>query len=233
MSGKTVIRFSESILSELPSIAKDAVLAYSGDVRAWIHIGERVIQAAGSTITMCIQHHNIQILTQELQIEKQNMQERADMEKAKMMEENRIKLLEIQNSMREEREKLEQYISEEKQRNEKMMRKGADTKDIERAVAQETEETIRMMRKMAAVKREATDIEGRKERKEKELYTSQKRYAVEIMRNVRTEIKKAIDLFDEKIYTNQILNELPQDARLRLDEQYRMLLWQYQKNIDI
>ena len=75
MNGKTVIRFSEHILCKLPSMAGDATLAFAGDVRAWIHTSERVVEAMGSTISMCIQHHSIRKLTKEVQAETQNMQE--------------------------------------------------------------------------------------------------------------------------------------------------------------
>lgn len=233
MNGKTVIRFSEHILCELPSMARDATLAFAGDAYAWIHTSERVLEAVGSIVSMCIQHHSIRKLTKEVQLEKKNMQEQLNQAEAIAMEENRRMLSEMQNRMRTEREKLERYITEEKQRTDKMMKKGVDTDDIDRAIAQDTDEIIRMMRETAAAKISAMDARAKKERKQTELNLAKKHFTIEIMKTVRLEIKKAIDLFNERIYTNPVLKELPQDARLRLDEQYRLLMWQYQRNIDV
>ena len=227
MNGKTVIRFSEHILCKLPSMAGDATLAFAGDVRAWIHTSERVVEAMGSTISMCIQHHSIRKLTKEVQAETQNMQEQLNMEK------NRKNLSDMQKRMRAEREKLEKYIAEEKQHTEKIIREGVDTEDIDRTIAQDTDHIIKMMRETATAKKSIADARAKKERKQTELYLAKKRVTIEIMRNVRAEIGKAIDLFDEKIRANPILKELPQDVRLRLDEQYRLLIWQYEKNIDV
>lgn len=233
MNGKTVIRFSEHILCKLPSMAGDATLAFAGDVRAWIHTSERVVEAMGSTISMCIQHHSIRKLTKEVQAETQNMQEQLNMEEAIAMEKNRKNLSDMQKRMRVEREKLEKYIAEEKQHTEKIIREGVDTEDIDRTIAQDTDHIIKMMRETATAKKSIADARAKKERKQTELYLAKKRVTIEIMRNVRAEIGKAIDLFDEKIRANPILKELPQDVRLRLDEQYHLLIWQFKKNIDV
>lgn len=233
MNGKTVLRFSEHILCELPSMAGDATLAFAGDARAWIHTSERVLEAVGSTISMCIQHRSIRKLTREIQAEAQSIQDEINQKEAVSMEENRRMLSEMQERMRIERERLEQYILKEKQHTRTMMTEGIKTDDIDCAIEQDTEELIRIMRETAAIKNSAADAKARKERKQAELYLAKKRFTIDIMKAVRLEIKKAIDLFDKKIYTNPILKELPQDARLRLDEQYRLLMWQYQKNIGI
>lgn len=155
------------------------------------------------------------------------------MEEAIAMEKNRKNLSDMQKRMRVEREKLEKYIAEEKQHTEKIIREGVDTEDIDRTIAQDTDHIIKMMRETATAKKSIADARAKKERKQTELYLAKKRVTIEIMRNVRAEIGKARDLFDEKIRANPILKELPQDVRLRLDEQYRLLIWQYEKNIDV
>lgn len=53
MNGKTVIRFSEHILCKLPSMAGDATLAFAGDVRAWIHTSERVVEELWAAQSLC------------------------------------------------------------------------------------------------------------------------------------------------------------------------------------
>lgn len=232
MSFKTVLRFSKNILREIPSMAADSALAGAGDVRAWIHTAQRAVEGIGSTVLMCIQIKSVHKLKAEAEAEIQSMQEQLNSEKIREMEKSRKKLSEIEEQLRLQGEKLEQYINETKQRTE-VLNKGVDTADIDREISRETEELIEMKRSIASERMTSADAQARTKRKQVERDIKARSFPHEVKETARKEIKKALEVFDNSISTNPLYKELPQEEKLRLDNLYSLLLWQYKNKIDV
>ena len=109
--------------------------------------------------------------------------------------------------------------------------------DIERSIdAQiqaEKDARIQNMQEEAHAKSQLTAATGKKARNKVELEIANQQAIIKTEQIVRKKLKNAIDLFDEKLRSNPLLMMLSQDERLRLDEQRRILQWQYTKQIHI
>lgn len=233
MSKKTVLRFSKRILSQLPGIAMNAYNASGGDVCAWIHTGERVLGAISDTVVMCIHHSTIKKLTEEVETAKQTMQKQVDTAEKAAAEQCCQKLNSIREKLKKERESLEKYLQAEQQKTEQMRREKVSMNDIDAQIKLEKDARIRNLQEEARAKTQLVAATGRKTRSKVELEIAQQEAISKTEQIVRKHLKNAIDLFDEKLQSNPLLMMLSQEERLRLDEQRRILQWQYTKQIHI
>lgn len=232
MNKKTAIRFSKALLKEMPSIALDTFGAAEGEVCAWIHTGERVIEALGSTVSMCIYHHSIKQLSKEAEEQMERNQQLFRESELQAMETYREQLKSMKEQLQNERAAVEKRIEEEKAELHRIRSNDQYQTEIRQQIQNATNEKLRMIQEQAAEERSLAESRGNVARKQIELQIAQQRLLSETVRTVRMQLKEVIDLYDQKLKDNPMLKELPQDARLRMDEQYRILLWQYRKNIE-
>ncbi len=230
---KTLIRFSKGVLMQIPSMVMDAGRIMQGDVTAWIGVGERVIEAIGDTVIACTYHSAIKKSEKAVNVAEAEIQKKISEAEAEHLRTQSEKLREIREQILQERKRFERRIREAQEETERIRNMEIPREEIDAEIREETGREMEMLQKRTRAKHDRLRAQNEAALLKTKRLQNQRDIAAQTMEVIRRHYAEALDIFDKKIKNNPVWDKLPFEERLRLDEQYRLLQWKYQEQIDL
>lgn len=233
MGQKTILRFSKNILKHLPDMAINSVEAAQGNIVSWMNVGERIVRAMGDTVTFCIEHNNIKKIANEFQQQKEEAKQDLDKMEAELLHKSKDQLEKIHRSIQKEQEELDEHIRQVRLETKRIRESEIPYDKIDQEINQMIDNKIEIMEKRAEIQKKKQEKNAQLYQEKLEKETQEKEFLNECKSVFRGYLNDAIIIFNDKLSKCTALKKLPEEKQVQIDEQYRMLVWQYNKEIDI